>query len=79
MRGYYTNWDLIAEVFDKEKRPLGVKEIWDIAVEMGLDKKTGNNGKTPWNNLSSMFAYRKKVGDDEYIQIEKKWIPGSVQ
>jgi hypothetical protein len=75
LRGSYTNWDLIADVFKKEKRPLGVKEIWDVAVEMKLDKKTENKGKTPWNNLHSMFNYRKKIGNDEYIQVEKKWMP----
>lgn len=79
MKGGYTNWDLISDVFKKVKKPLTVKEIWDYGVEFGLDKKTDNKGKTPWNNLHSMFNYRKKIGNDEYIQIGKKWKPKSMK
>ena len=75
MKGSYTNWDLIRDVFKEVKKPLTVKEIWENAVKLGLDEKTNNNGVTPWNSIHSMFAYRKKIGNDEYIQNGKKWYP----
>jgi len=75
MKGSYTNWDLIRDVFIDVKKPLTVKEIWDNGIRLGLDKKTENKGATPWNSISSMFIYRKKIGNDEYIQVGKKWKP----
>lgn len=79
MKGLYTNWDLIRDVFLNVKQPLGVKEIWDNAVRLGLDKKTDNNGATPWNSIHSMFGYRKKIRNDEYVQVGKKWKPKNMK
>ena len=79
MRGSYTNWDLIEEVFKYAKTPLGPKEIWDIGVKLGLDKKTKNKGLTPSNSISSMFQYREKIGNDEYIKVGSKWKPKNME
>lgn len=39
--------DLIDEVLEKAEQPLSPKEIWETAVENGLDKKLNAYGKTP--------------------------------
>lgn len=58
MEGKYTFLDLAAEVLQREKRPLSARQIWDAAVELGLDKKYGSSGKTPWQTLAA------RLGDD---------------
>ena len=75
MRGSYTNWDLIKDVFKHAKKPLAPKEIWDIAVKLGLDKKTQTKGKTPWRTLSSQLTRQSKESNSLYVNVDKKWKP----
>ncbi|WP_273324277.1 HTH domain-containing protein [Vallitalea guaymasensis] len=49
----YTFFELIDDVFEATKEPLSEKEIWDKAVELGLDIKVGSVGKTPWKTISA--------------------------
>ncbi|MFV0946552.1 HTH domain-containing protein [Campylobacter jejuni] len=47
--------ELIIEVLKQTKKPLNVSEIWQKALEKGLDKKLSSIGQTPtqtiWNRL----------------------------
>ncbi|EAK0618781.1 HrgA protein [Campylobacter jejuni] len=55
MSGKLTYKELIIEVLKQTKKPLNVSEIWQKALEKGLDKKLSNIGQTPtqtiWNRL----------------------------
>ncbi|EMS8467923.1 HrgA protein [Campylobacter jejuni] len=55
MSGKLTYKELIIEVLKQTKKPLNVSEIWQKALEKGLDKKLSSIGKTPtqtiWNRL----------------------------
>ncbi|EAL5471488.1 HrgA protein [Campylobacter jejuni] len=55
MSGKLTYKELIIEVLKQTKKPLNVSEIWQKALEKGLDKKLSSIGQTPtqtiWNRL----------------------------
>ncbi len=55
MSGKLTYKELIIEVLKQTKKPLNVSEIWQNALEKGLDKKLSSIGQTPtqtiWNRL----------------------------
>ncbi|ELD0338456.1 HrgA protein [Campylobacter jejuni] len=55
MSGKLTYKELIIEVLKQTKKPLNVNEIWQKALEKGLDKKLSSIGQTPtqtiWNRL----------------------------
>ena len=53
MRGQYQFLDLIEEVLESEKRDMTLPEIWEFAVNNGLDKKLESIGKTPVNTMNS--------------------------
>ncbi len=39
---------------------MSVKEIWERACEMGLDKERNGTGKTPWSSLGTALSQDKK-------------------
>ncbi|ECC0185966.1 HrgA protein [Campylobacter jejuni] len=55
MSGKLIYKELIIEVLKQTKKPLNVSEIWQKALEKGLDKKLSSIGQTPtqtiWNRL----------------------------
>ena len=44
---------LAQKVLEAEKRPLTINEIWEVAVDKGLDKTLGTRGKTPSASLGA--------------------------
>ncbi|WQY77083.1 hypothetical protein E5L52_00450 [Helicobacter pylori] len=52
--------ELSKKVLEQAKRPLSVKEIWERACEMGLDKERPSIGKTPWSTIGSDLRNDKK-------------------
>jgi hypothetical protein len=46
-------YDLAKQVIQQMNQPLSPGEIWDKAVELGLDKQLNSKGKTPWNTLGA--------------------------
>ncbi|MGL2682244.1 HTH domain-containing protein [Helicobacter pylori] len=52
--------ELGKKVLEQAERPLKVKEIWERACEMGLDKERPSIGKTPWSTIGSDFGKDKK-------------------
>lgn len=47
--------NLAKEILLTEKLPLTYKEIWEVAVNKGLDKKLKIEGKTPWQSLGAQI------------------------
>lgn len=46
-------YDLAKQVIQQMNQPLSPGEIWDKAVELGLDKQLPTKGKTPWATLGA--------------------------
>ncbi len=46
-------YDLAKQVIQQMNQPLSPGEIWDKAVELGLDKQLITKGKTPWATLGA--------------------------
>ncbi len=47
--------ELAKRILEEEKRPLAVKEIWEIAVKKGYDKLCDTQGKTPWKTVAAQI------------------------
>lgn len=52
--------ELAKKVLEQAERPLSVKEIFEKACEMGLDKECPSIGKTPWSTLGTDLSKDKK-------------------
>ncbi|WRA82392.1 hypothetical protein FE341_00500 [Helicobacter pylori] len=52
--------ELGKKVLEQAEKPLSVKEIWERACEMGLDKERPSIGKTPWSTIGSDLGKDKK-------------------
>ncbi|GAA9829286.1 hypothetical protein VN0510_10430 [Helicobacter pylori] len=52
--------ELGKKVLEQAKRPLSVKEIFEKACGMGLDKERPSIGKTPWSTLGTDLGKDKK-------------------
>lgn len=46
-------------------------EIWESGVKMGLDKKLGSIGTTPWNTIAAML-YTNIKEDSKICLAQKK-------
>ena len=36
------------DVLNTVQKPLSIMEIWEEGIRLGLNKKLGSSGKTPW-------------------------------
>lgn len=52
-RNDYTFLKLGAEAMLSAKEPMTTNELWELAVKLGLDKKLGSQGLTPWDTLNA--------------------------
>ncbi|ERM21833.1 HTH domain-containing protein [Helicobacter pylori] len=52
--------ELGKKVLEQAGKPLSVKEIFEKACEMGLDKERTSIGKTPWSTIGSDLGKDKK-------------------
>lgn len=69
----YSFFDLIDEVFKKVKEPLSEREIWDNAKELGIDKKVGSVGKTPWKTISArIYVSMRDNLNSRYVKVGKR-------
>ena len=66
MRGQYQFLDLIEEVLESEKRDMTLPEIWEFAVNNGLDKKLESIGKTPVNTMNSCI--RRNIANGRNVK-----------
>ena len=74
MEKQYTFFDLIIDVFNETKNPMGADEIWEKACEMGLDKKLGTSGKTPAATVGArLYVDAKENGEKScFRQVSKR-------
>lgn len=70
----YTFLDLAIDVIKKQNIPMRINDIWNKAVEMGLDKKLIKYGQTPEKTLGArLYVSIKKDGEKSpIIQISKR-------
>lgn len=69
----YTALELSADVLNKVGRPLTTEEIWDYAVEFGLNEECGLKGKTPWNTIGArIYVNIKDFGEQSRFYIASK-------
>lgn len=47
--------DVAEKILSQTSHPLTPNEIWDLAVEKGIDKELNSSGKTPWSSLSAQL------------------------
>lgn len=62
----YTFLNFAEDVLKQAKTPLTYREIWEQGVELGLDKKLGSEGKTPWRSMSVILR-RNIQGEDPLL------------
>lgn len=68
----YTYKNMAKDVLENEKRPLSAEEIWEAAVELGLDKKKTITGKTPWASISAqLYTEISNNPETPFIQVSK--------
>ncbi len=74
MKKKYTFVDLIKDVFTVFPTPLTADEIWEKAVELGLDKKMASKGKTPWATLGArLYVDVKEKGEKStFVPVSKR-------
>ena len=46
-------YELAKQVIQQMNQPLSSNEIWEKAVELGLDKQLNSKGKTPWATIGA--------------------------
>jgi len=74
METSYTFNRLIFDVLDTTKIPMSSQEIWDKAVELGLDSKVGTTGKTPWATINARLYLNIKEESEKsmYVQVSRR-------
>jgi len=74
MEEQFTFNDLIIETFNKSKVPMSAREIWDKAVDLGLDRRLSSKGKTPWLTISAMIYTNMKDFQDssQFLKVSKR-------
>ncbi|MFP6269915.1 HTH domain-containing protein [Helicobacter pylori] len=64
--------ELAKKVLEQAGKPLSVKEIWERACEMGLDKERNGTGKTPWSSLGSQLGEHDIPNDKKQFYVANK-------
>ena len=65
--------DLAQQIISTLKQPLTVNEIWEKAVELGLDKKLITNGKTPSATLGArLYVDVRDNANSKFIPVGKR-------
>lgn len=65
--------DLAVDVLNRQNKPMSVYEIWSAAEYLGLDKKLGSSGKTPWQTLSArIYLDVKNNENSKFRQVSKR-------
>ncbi|MCQ2764313.1 hypothetical protein JT227_07465 [Helicobacter pylori] len=64
--------ELGKKVLEQAEKPLSVKEIWEKACEMGLDKELSSIGKTPSSTLGSQLGEHDISNDEKQFYVARK-------
>ena len=70
----YSFYDLAMEALQAADRPLTRRELWDLAVKLGLDAKLrrprGDGRFTPWDSLGAkLYVLTKNNPNGEVVRI----------
>lgn len=64
---------LAEHILKQVDKPLTANEIWQLAVEQGLDKKLNSTGKTPWATLGSrLYVIARDTPDSIFKTVGKR-------
>jgi hypothetical protein len=59
---------LAEQILKQVDKPLTANEIWQLAVEQGLDEKLNSSGKTPWATLGSRLYVISRDNPDSIFK-----------
>jgi len=69
----YTFLDVAKDTIAESKIPLSETEMWEKALEMGLDKKLNSTGKTPWKTISArIYVDIRDNENTEFMKVGKR-------
>lgn len=72
MKNKYTFLDAAEEVLKKLNYPENSRNLWKEIEKLGLDKKIGSNGKTPWATLNTQLLEDVKRQNSRFSEDKKK-------
>jgi uncharacterized protein len=72
MKNKYTFLDGAEEVLKKINHADNATNLWKEIVKLGLDKKIGSNGKTPWATLSTQLIEDCRRPNSRFIEDKTK-------
>lgn len=65
--------ELAEQILREVDKPLTANEIWQLAVNQGLDEKLNSSGKTPWATLGSrLYVISRDNPDSVFKTIGKR-------
>lgn len=64
----YTFTDAAEEAFKILNKPLNARALWDEIVKLGLDRKLGTQGNTPYDSLRSQMSIDSKRVNSRFIE-----------
>ena len=65
--------ELAEAVLKNAETPLNYKEMWQKAVEMGLDKELSSIGQTPWQSMQAlMYVNMRDKADSKFYIVGKR-------
>ena len=70
----YTFINLAIDIIKNENRPMSINEIWNKAVEKGLENRLSSFGKTPEKTLAAQIyvSIKQNKENSPFIQISKR-------
>ena len=72
MKNKYTFLDAAEEVLKKLNYPENSRNLWKEIEKLGLDKKIGSNGKTPWATLNAQLLEDVKRQNSRFSEDKTK-------
>ncbi len=64
--------DIAHKVLEESLVPMTATEVWNEAVQQGLDKKTDSIGKTPWESVSAYLYTAAKKPESNIVAVGTK-------
>ena len=65
--------ELAEHILKQVDKPLTANEIWQLAIDQGLDEKLNSSGKTPWATLGArLYVISRDNPDSVFKSIGKR-------
>ncbi|MBX7173249.1 MAG: hypothetical protein K1X72_19930 [Pyrinomonadaceae bacterium] len=65
-------YELAKQIIEETNHPLSPNEIWEKAVELGLDKQLNTKGKTPWATLGARLYTNVRDNPNSIFEVVGK-------